>query len=189
MDKRLLSIVIVAVGIIAGAVLVSDQQNINEQASEIRDAGKVVLEPIMKDTQNGYIDRLSIGFSSGTNDEEPIMISSVSIRLKYPGDIRGKIKNVGNEPFKRGQFPDQNWELVVNRVEYLEGVTELDMAAIHTGIDGYAVPGTEELAYLEFINNEFSKDDYAVMGWDEEHAKMMTKQVPVQDILKTVEKR
>ena len=187
MNKRLISIVIVAVGMIAGAVLVSNQQNINEEASELAGAGSLELESVQ---EGDSVTQIKLNFSTGMQESKPIKISSLSTRLRYPGDITNKIIETEEGPFQPVDGLNEHWEFVVNEVYFDDGVTYLDLVAVHKNTSGYSTNGAqEEFAVIKLTEGGIGTDDFSILGWDEDHAKMMTKESPVEDILQNINKK
>lgn len=169
-----------------GGVLVSDKQNINEKASEDLVDGEILIVPVLTDES---VDGLEIRISTSQQPDIQVPVSSFSIRLKYPGDIRNKITSGEDGPFRLTDAMQENWALPVNEVNFVDGVTNIDVSAVYTGPEGYSSSQQTNIAELDFNEGLFTRDDYSQLGWDEEHTKMMTKTLPIENILRTIDKQ
>jgi len=153
MNKKILlafvGLIVLVIGVVAGIILLRNNQDIRREASTSEGTATVSLDP--ESGQFSVNDQFSINVYF---NPENILISAVAVRLSYPVEgISPKI-TAGTPQISQSLLAGGEWTCPIKEVNTSSSIINIDISCINTSTTGFTSGSNVLLATIPFTAKE-----------------------------------
>ncbi|OGM26166.1 hypothetical protein A2627_03955 [Candidatus Woesebacteria bacterium RIFCSPHIGHO2_01_FULL_39_28] len=172
-------LVILLVGIGVGIYLVSQRQNVVNEASVAGGEARVSLTPSSGTYQIGQSFPVTVNFTTGS-----VAISAIAIRISYA--YAGTSPEVSASDIQVSSLLLQSgdWSCPVKTVTPINGQVQIDLACVNLSTSGYLATTDTALAAFTMTVNQTPSTNPVVLRFDPSQS-IITKKTDAQDTLLT----
>lgn len=141
-------------GIISGAILIRNRQDIREKAAVPNGKAEVSLSPSSGSYDVGETFPVSINFNTGTTSTGFSAISGISVRVTYPYSGSTPAISASNVNISSGLLASGDWSCPTNTVTESGGNVNIDIACANISATGYTATTDTLLATFDLTVNQ-----------------------------------
>ncbi len=156
-SKRVIVTALVTVvgvgGIISGAILLKDRQDIRERAAVPNGKAEVTFSPTSGTFDVGETFPVSIYFNTGNDTAGYEAISGLSVRVTYPYSGATPEVSASNVQVSSGLLASGDWSCPTSTVTESGGVVNIDIACANVSASGFTATTDTLLATFDLTVN------------------------------------